>query len=308
MATVDVSVEAFRKYLSGVKSASTAKKYSTYTRNFLHLMSENGYTTFKQIPPGFLNTFASALSQEQKSASTVRVQVYAVKKYLEWVRGQGVKVTEQSRLELPKVEARVREILPPEQITEYFRQADLLLDEPVRTAAMLLPCSGLRGSEMVGLKLEDIHKASVKVKGKKRETLFIRVIGKGGKQRSVPLMEEGVEILTGYLAGWRRRQPGVWLFPSPFGGEGVKKGKKHVSDRYLRAAVQKLCAPLGLTFSPHTMRRTYITYLWRKGLDIATLAKVAGHANVQTTINHYIRMESNDALQAVHEAGGSLTE
>jgi integrase len=202
----------------------------------------------------------------------------------------------------------MRGVLPNNQITEYFRQADMLLDEPVRSAAMLLPCCGLRASEIVGLALEDIHRAFIKVNGKKRPTLYLRVRGKGGKERHVPLLEEGVEILTGYLAGWRRRQPGTWLFPTTYGGKVAKKGKKHIGDRTLRGGVQKLCEPLGLKFTPHTMRRTYVTTLWRKGIDLATLARIVGHANVQTTVDHYISMEPQDVLQAVHEAGSSLTE
>ena len=85
-------------------------------------------------------------------------------------------------------------------------------------------------------------------------------------------------------------------------------GKKPISDRYLRGAVQKMREPLGMDFTPHTMRRTYITSLWRKGVDLGTIAMIAGHANVQTTIDHYIKMEPSDVINALHEAGSSLTE
>jgi integrase len=60
--------------------------------------------------------------------------------------------------------------------------------------------------------------------------------------------------------------------------------------------------------TPHTMRRTYVTTLHRKGIDLAIIAKIAGHANVQTTIDHYIATDANDAVAALHNAGSSLTE
>lgn len=299
----DVSTAAFRRYLEGVRSAATARKYSRYADKFLELMAENGYETFDQIPRGFLNSFASMLLQQRKSASTVRVQYFAVKRYLDWVRDQGIDVARQAKPDLPRMALRMRSSLAADEISEFFRQADVQLEEPLRTAVMLLPCCGLRASEMVSLKHTDIHRAMIEVKGKKRATLYLRVRGKGDTERHVPLLEEGVEILTGYLAGWRRHAPGPWLFPSTYRDKVKSKGKRHFSDRSLRSGVSRVCEAMGLDFTPHTMRRTYITYLWRKGVNLATIARIAGHANVQTTINHYIVMEPQDALQAVRDAG-----
>jgi integrase/recombinase XerD len=218
-----------------------------------------------------------------------------------------VKVTPQTKLDLPRVHPRHRPVLQPELFTQFFRQADIELQEPLRTAVMLLPCCGLRASEMVNLRLECIQKADVRLNnGKTKKTLFLRLVGKGGKERHVPLMEEGVEILTGYLAGWRKKQKGLWLFPSVMADD--IKGSKHISDRTLRHAVQSMRQGLGVEFTPHTMRRTYITTLYRKGVDLKTIAEIAGHANIQTTIDHYIITEPGEALEAFHRAGGSLTE
>jgi integrase/recombinase XerD len=308
---VNVSVKAFREYLMGVKSPTTARKYAAYTTEFLRLMRSSGYQSFSQIPSGFLREFASSLRQEGKSSSTVRVHVFAVKKYLDWVRDKGVKVAHQSKVDLPKRDIRMRPVLPPDKFTLYFRQADLELEEPVRTAVMLLPCCGLRANEMVTLKLSHIFKARVKTRKKDKRgqtlyknTLFLKVRGKGDKERHVPLMEEGVEILVGYLSGWRRTQPGPWLFPRA----GRSKGKKHISDRFLRAGMQAMRDPLGMHLTPHTMRRTYITTLWRKGIDLGVIANIAGHESVQTTLNHYITMEPSDSINALHRVGSSLTE
>ena len=311
----DISISAFREYLSGVKSKSTVRKYSSYAKAFLHLMRSNGYQDFSEIPPGLLSEFASMLGRQKKSPSTIRVHVYAVKKYLDWVRGKGVTVALQTKVDLPKREVRMRPVLPADRFTHYFRQADLELEEPMRTAVMLLPCCGLRASELVSLPLANIQKARVKLQDKDKKgrpkyktTLFLKVRGKGNKERHVPLMEEGVEIITGYLAGWRRKQKGPWLFPRVT-KRPATNGKKHISDRYLRNAVQQMREPLGLAeITPHTMRRTYITTLWRKKIDLKTIATIAGHANVQTTIDHYIAMEPGDAVNALHDAGSSLTE
>lgn len=303
----DVSIKSFHSYLVGVKSKETAKKYAYCARSFVRLMQSSGYTDFSQIPLGLLGDFASMLRKSGLGASSTRVQVYAVKRYLEWVRGRGVAVAEQARVDLPSVEIRMRPVLEPALLTQYFRQADLGLEEPMRTAVMLLPCCGLRANEMVNMRLSNIRRANVALKnGKKKTTLFLSVIGKGNKERSVPLMEEGVEILTGYLAGWRKRQPGPWVFPKSTNDKKTS-GKEHVSDRHLRGSLQKLREPLGMDFTPHTMRRTYITTLYRKGVDLRTLADIAGHSSMQTTVDHYIAMDPTDSVRALHDAGSSLT-
>lgn len=310
---METSISAFREHLIGVRSKGTARKYAAYVETFLGSVRSNGYAGFSELPPGFLSEFAAALSRSGKAPSTVRVEVAAVKKYLDWIRGKGIMVAPQVNVDLPPGEVIMRPVLPTAQFTAYFRHADADLEEPVRTAVMLLPCCGLRASEMVSLKLGHIHKARVKMaargsKEKHKTTLFLKVRGKGNKERHVPLMEEGVEILAGYLNGWRRSGSGTWLFPSRHLQRGVARGGKHISARHLRGALQTMREPMGLEFTPHTMRRTYITMLWKKGVDLATIAKIAGHVSIQTTINHYIVMEPGDVIKALHDAGSSMTE
>lgn len=311
MSGPDVSIQTFRQYLMGVKTKSTAVKYSGYATGFLKLMRANGYESFSQLPPGLLSEFASMLSNQGKNPSTVRVQVFAAKKYLEWVRSRGVEVTPQSKPELPKKQIRLKEVLPPDQFMNFFRMADRELEEPIRTAVMLLPCCGLRAEEMVSLRLDQILRIEVPLeKGGMKKTLAFRPFGKGGKERNVPLMEEGVEILTGYLAGWRKQQQGPWLFPKVIRKKARKhlSGQKHISDRYLRAALQKLREPMGMDFTPHTFRRTYLTTLYRKKINLKVIADIAGHASIQTLIDHYIISDPTDNVRALHDAGGSLTE
>jgi integrase len=81
-----------------------------------------------------------------------------------------------------------------------------------------------------------------------------------------------------------------------------------MSDRTLRAALQHIRTPLGMRFTPHTMRRTYLTTLFRKGVDSAVLAKIAGHADIKTLITHYLALDDVDVARAVHMVGAKLTE
>jgi integrase len=200
--------------------------------------------------------------------------------------------------EMPKIPPSMRDILSGQKLTKYF-EAVAVLEEPVRTAALLLPCSGLRSNEMVGLRLDGLHTADLKLKnGKKKKVLMLRVIGKGRRERSVPLLDEGKLAVQQYLSGWRRSDPDpTWFFP---------QGKKHIANRTLRAALQRVREPLGMKFTPHTMRRTYFTELYRRGVEPVTLAKIAGHANINTLVNHYLAIDDHDVGLAVHNAGSRL--
>jgi integrase/recombinase XerD len=302
---VDVSPTAFKEYLVTVKAAGTARKYGFWAAHFLQTLQENGFETFQDMPPGMLTQYVTMLRNDGKAPATVQNAVYAIKKYLKWLKEQGVEVPDVVSPDLPRIEQTVKEALSSDDLLRYFRACDNLLDEPMRSAVMLLPCSGLRGEEMCQLRLMDIRRERVQLKdGSTKSTLVLRPWGKGDKQRVVPLLDEGTEILTGYLAGWRRGRKGGHVFPNPIN----RKGDRHVTTRAMRASIQKVREHLGQEWTAHTMRRTYLTILWKKGVDIGTIAKVAGHANVQTLIKHYLSLDSGDLVAAVHNRGGALVE
>jgi integrase len=75
----------------------------------------------------------------------------------------------------------------------------------------------------------------------------------------------------------------------------------------LRKAVQKIRMPLKMDFTAHTMRRTYLTTLYRKGVDPIIIQKIAGHKDLKTLINHYLYLDEYDLAGAVHGSGGKLT-
>ncbi len=284
-------------------SAATARKYEEAATKFLKTLKFNGITKFEDLPRNILQQYVDSMIGQYAPAS-LAVYSAGVRKYLEWVRNQGVKIPELALPDLPKVPHRLRDVLSVDDMAVYFEQVDELLPEPSRTASLLLPCSGLRASEMSDLPLSAIHKVIVPLKnGTRKSTIALRVIGKGNKERSVPLLDEGAEELLTYLSGWRRKRQGPWVFPGMV-SKWNKKGARPMSVRLLRDAVAKVREPLGMEITPHTMRRTYLTSLWRMGVDPATIAKIAGHANIQTLFKHYLVLDEQDVLGAVHSKIG----
>lgn len=297
--TVDTSPEAFEIYIAKVKAKDTARKYSDAAAKFVEYCQISEYCDWSELPPNILSEFSAYLSSNQFAPASVQLNVYGARKYLNWMVGHGIPVPNIAKPDLPKIHYKVKDLLPPDALSRYFEMADQYLNEPYRTAVMLMPCSGLRVSEMAGLPLEAIRKERVELQnGEVKQTLILKVSGKGGDDRVVPLFDEGVKILTQFLSGWRKQCAGPWVFPCN------TRGRKHANDRSLRDALVKLRDPLGLDFTPHTMRRTYLVTLWRRGVSEAVLAKIAGHKSVQTLFKHYLMLDSQDLLKGFHDPNG----
>ena len=297
---VDTTLQSFASHVHRTSSASTSRKYEQAVRKFLKTLRFNNITRYEALPRNVLQLYADALIAQSYAPASIYVYLAGVRRYLSWVRNQGVKLPELAEPDLPKVPHRIRDVLSPDAMAVYFEQADELLPEPSRTAALLLPCTGLRAAEMAALPLTALHKVVVPLKdGTTKNTYALRVIGKGNKERSVPILDEGAEQLLLYLSGWRRKSGGPWVFPGMI-SKANKNGSKHMSVRSLRDAVARVREPLGMEVTPHTMRRTYLTSLWRMGVDPAAIAKIAGHANIQTLFKHYLMLDEHDVVSAVH--------
>ena len=134
--------------------------------------------------------------------------------------------------------------------------------------------------------------------GGHQKYIALRIIGKGDHERVVPLYREGENILRDYMTWRREHTDPEWMFPGKTG---------HIKDRTLRAALQRVREPLGMKFTSHTMRRTYLTSLLRSGMDSAYVAKIAGHADVRTLVEHYLALDEYDIVRAFRQSGGKLS-
>ena len=292
------STELFGRYIASVRSAGTAYRYEDSAKKFIAWCGESGWPALKGTPKAAVANYCAALVEGGYAPASVQMQLAGVRRYLKWARMQDESVPHFHDPEIPKNGGRVRDALPLEMFKHYFRLADEL-DEPLRTAVMLLPTVGLRGTELVTQPIDCLRRIKLRLEdGTTKATLAVVVTGKGGDERVVPLLDEGAQLVMGYLRGWRRTHPDTqWLFPCKTG---------HLGGRTLRQGVQTVREPLGMQFTPHTMRRTYLTTLYRHGVPAVTLAKIAGHKSVNTLMTHYLDLNEVDLATAVHNAGATL--
>ena len=155
-----------------------------------------------------------------------------------------------------------------------------------KALVLLLLYCGLRVSELVGLKRADVDLLAHQV----------TVIGKGGKYRRLPLRADVVDALSAYQEGERKVHR---IVDSPYLFLSQRAGR--LDKDSVNKVLKKLGKRLGIQLYPHKLRRTFCTRLLNlKGVDLTTVAKLAGHASIQTTANYYINTSEEDKSNAVN--------
>lgn len=299
----DTSVEQFHAHILRLNNENTAGKYRLAAQKFVGFCAQNRLD-LHSLPRGVLSLFSESLSYQGLAPNSVSVMSAGAKRYLKWLQDKGAIVpTTFASPELPKIIREAPNALRDEDMLVFFRHA-ASCPEPARTAILLLPYCGLRSNELTGLLLSSIKRVRVPAGNGPVDHVCFTVKGKGGDYRTVPLLLDGKPLLIHYLANWRASQPGVFMFPMSDGTPMSNRTLRHYVQ-WIRERMQAEGRDIQ-RLTPHALRRTYITTLWRAGLDVPTLTKIAGHKNVQTTVNHYLEVQPEDLAGAVGRSGATL--
>ncbi len=300
----DSSVDQFYQYLKHMNGDATASKYRLAAQKFIAFVHSNGID-MKDLPPGVLSLFSEVQTAYGLKATSVATMTAGAKRFLKWLQDRGaITIRQLNSPDLPKIIRDPPNDLRDEDLLEYFRWSNQC-QEPARTALLLLPYCGLRSDELTNLTMSSISQVGFKTAdGKTIGHICLTVRGKGGELRTVPLLLDGPPILRRYLRDWRTYYPGLYLFPEsehrPLPNRTLRENVQWVREQMIAHGRN----PSRLT--PHTLRRTYGTSLWKAGLDATTIAKIMGHKKIQTTMDHYLVMRPSDLAGAVHGKGVSL--
>jgi integrase/recombinase XerD len=200
------------------------------------------------------------------------------------------------RVQAPKLPRRLPKSLSEAQVEALLAAPDPELTLGLRDRAMLetLYATGLRVSELTGLKLAQVS----------LDMGVVRVLGKGSKERLVPLGEEAIHWLKRYLAGARLDLAGAAktdaVFVTARGGAMTRQAFWGLVKRY---ALKAGLAPA--TLSPHVLRHAFATHLLNHGADLRVVQLLLGHADITTTtIYTHVARERLKALHAQHHPRG----
>ena len=297
---VEQALEQFLLYLKVEKNASshTVRNYQGDLRRFLDFMrSRVGLLgDGEPVPPApdevsYLDVRAYLASLHRRNAkSSVARKLSALRSFFAYLVRQGV--IHQNPAEMvaaPKMAQKIPEILP---VDEAFRlmhgpSADSALGCRDLAILEVLYSCGLRVSELTSLNLDSID----------AELGIVRVIGKGDKERVVPVGSKALEAVGAYrgrrgelLAG--KEEHGA-LFLNSRGGRLTQRSVARLLTRYVRHC------RLSRVVSPHGLRHTFATHLLDAGADLRAVQEMLGHASLSTT-QRYTHL-TVDKLMAVYD-------
>ena len=247
----------------------------------------------------FLRRFLAQQHTLGYARATIARRVGAIKTFYRWAVADGRIASDPSLLlGRPKVVNRLPTVLRAKEAASFAEAPDIpARDDPLeravalrdRAALELLYGSGLRVGEVAGLTIDRIDV-------RKRRVL---VLGKGAKERDVPISEYAGEALTAYL---REGRPEMTADGSRH--LFFNRRRKPFSERDIRSMVQRYGATLlpGRRVTPHTLRHSFATHLLEGGADIRAVQELLGHASVATTqrYTHVSRRRLFDAYERAH--------
>ena len=200
-----------------------------------------------------------------------------------------------ARVDAPRIGRSLPAALGEDEVEALLEAPDLASREGLRDRTMLelLYATGLRVSELVNLRLGQInHQQGV-----------VRVLGKGGKERLVPLGSAALDWLERYLRDARPRLAGPAagdaLFPGARGGAISRQAFWYAIKRYT------IIAGISKPISPHTLRHAFATHLLNHGADLRVVQLLLGHSDISTTqIYTHVAKERLKQLHAAHHPRG----
>ncbi len=242
-----------------------------------------------------LEFMAAQHAEGKKPRSSARMLSCLRQFYRHALREGWVKRDPSARIDAPKLGRPLPKSLTEGEVEALLRAPDLEEAEGVRDRCMLevLFATGLRVSELVNLRLEQVSLTQG----------LVRVTGKGGKERLVPLGEEALNWLGEFQKGARRELLGARicpeLFPTRRGGGMTRQAF------WYRIRKHAVGAGIAKHLSPHTLRHAFATHLLNHGADLRVVQMLLGHSDLSTTqIYTHVARERLQNLHRQHHPRG----
>jgi len=249
----------------------------------------------EHIDAALVLDYLAHIEQHRGNVATTRnARLAAIKAFMRYVEFRVPSALEQIRqihaIPAKRHDQKLVRHLTMDEVRAILDAPDLAARLGIRDRAMLHLCfaGGLRVSELVGLQMEQLSL---------QRPPSIRVIGKGRKERSLPLWKETTTDLRAWLAvRGLARVPEV--FVNAEGAAMTRAGFEYILDKHTRAGAAECPALVGRSVSPHQLRHSCAVMMLQATHDIRKVALWLGHADVRTT-EIYLRLDPSEKLEAV---------
>jgi integrase/recombinase XerC len=284
---MDAAVGSFLEYLGIERGASphTLRSYAADLTEFTRFLDGEEIEGLAAADTRAIRAFLAHLHQRRLSRATVARKLAAIRSCFRFLARRGaLEINPARQVRSPRLGRRLPSVLPKDEATQLLDAVPEPTAAGARDRALLelLYASGLRVAEGCGLDVDDLDEA--------RRT--VRVLGKGDKERVVPVGESALEALDAYLAQ-RGRQRGP-LFLNARGGRLTPRSAHRIVKRLARRA------GIGQRVTPHTLRHSFATHMLGEGADLRLIQELLGHSRLSTT-QRYTHV-SPEHLMRVYDA------
>jgi integrase/recombinase XerD len=288
----DDLIDRFLNYLL-VEKGLAQKTLEAYSRDIIryrNFMAVNKVTAFSEEDTPLILKHLILLRKSGLKARSRARHLVAIRGFYRFLVQEKILPNDPTRLiDLPKSGLKLPDVISKEEIELLLNAPDTAKPIGVRDAAMLelLYAAGLRVSELIHLKLQDIN----------LEAGFVRIFGKGSRERIVPIGAHAREKVNTYLKTVRSKRLKQTSSPYLFVARAAKPMTRQGFWKLLRRYAMK--AGLKKKITPHSLRHSFASHLLEGGADLRAVQVMLGHVDIATTqiYTHVTR----DHLQKLHQ-------
>ena len=283
-------IESFESHLRQQgKAEKTIQSYKGDTMGLFKYLDSKELSFDGTLNRFTIKSYKNNLINDNYDPTTINKKLNSFQSFNDFLIHEGImaeKVVDlgRDRIKIAKGSEKPVEVYSDELVEKLMFHLEKSNNMRDKVVVQVLLLTGVRVSELCGIKIRDIDFLSHQLK----------VIGKGGKYREIPLKVELVEIVKQYLL--------------------VRKQNKHNQSEYLllgqrgalgRDAINRILtritkeAKLSQKLKPHACRHTFCTNLIRKGVPITTVSKLVGHSSLETTMRAYIFCSREEKINAI---------
>ncbi|MGI6663535.1 MAG: site-specific tyrosine recombinase XerD [Bacillota bacterium] len=269
-------IQEFIDYLGHEKglATNTLESYSRDLKQYYGFLSGDSTASLENASQSTIVAYLMYLRKQGKATATIARRLAALKAFYQFlVKENYVSSDPTNDLSSPKLERKLPKVLTVSEVERLLNQPDLSTPAGKRDKAMLelLYATGIRVSELVNLNILDVD----------LKEGFVRCMGKGSKERVVPVGDIAVSALRTYLEGARPKLVAdakeKALFVNHHGKRLTRQGFWKIVKKYAtQAQIRK-------EITPHTLRHSFATHLLENGADIRAVQEMLGHADISTT-------------------------
>jgi integrase/recombinase XerD len=285
-------IDTFLDYLSVERGLSnnTIISYREDLTSYLDFMEKSHIDALSKIARQNITNFMISQKDKGLAANSIARRLAAIRMFHRFLaREKIIKNDPTSLIDSPKLWKKIPETLSINEVESLIAQPNIRDVQGIRDKAILetIYATGMRVSEAVNLKKDSVN----------LDIGFLRCIGKGNKERVIPLGKKAVAALSRYIEAGRPKllkgKETEFLFVSRFGKKISRQSFWKLIKKYAHQARIKKA------IKPHILRHSFATHLLERGADLRSVQEMLGHSNIATT-QIYTHV-NKDRLKAIHK-------